>query len=338
MAHLSSPSGLAPGSPSGALTEAGQPLITLAHGISPPALRAGALCLKELRHETHLSAEQAGPQAPARLPVPDGNCRRPQGHRQPSPVGPQAPVGLARIGRGAPRASAESSRLPARPGRAPLSPCPASCSRSPPPRPSRPSGHPGRLHRQPQGRQCRCPQPGPPPPARDRPAWSSRQAARADLDYVLVGRQGALGRDFARHAAGTAVEALQAAQGARRACSDAMTPDLHGSLRRHRVNRQFPGRMMSLVLRGAIRLYQLTLAYFFVGACRYEPSCSAYAVEAVTRMARCGAAGSPPIACAAAAPGAPAATTPFRQPLLARARRFPATPPSAPDASRKIAD
>jgi putative membrane protein insertion efficiency factor len=41
--------------------------------------------------------------------------------------------------------------------------------------------------------------------------------------------------------------------------------------------------LMSGALRGAIRLYQLTLAYFFVGACRYEPSCSAYAVEAVTR-------------------------------------------------------
>jgi hypothetical protein len=49
------------------------------------------------------------------------------------------------------------------------------------------------------------------------------------------------------------------------------------------VNRQFPGRMLSLFLRGTIRLYQLTLAYFFVGACRYEPSCSAYAVEAVAR-------------------------------------------------------
>jgi len=41
--------------------------------------------------------------------------------------------------------------------------------------------------------------------------------------------------------------------------------------------------MMSLLLRGAIRLYQLTLAYFFVGACRYEPSCSSYAAEAVVR-------------------------------------------------------
>ena len=39
--------------------------------------------------------------------------------------------------------------------------------------------------------------------------------------------------------------------------------------------------MISLFLRGAIRLYQLTLAYFFVGACRYEPSCSRYAIEAV---------------------------------------------------------
>ena len=41
--------------------------------------------------------------------------------------------------------------------------------------------------------------------------------------------------------------------------------------------------MVNLILRGAIRFYQLTLAYFFVGACRYEPSCSAYAVEAVAR-------------------------------------------------------
>ena len=49
------------------------------------------------------------------------------------------------------------------------------------------------------------------------------------------------------------------------------------------VNRQFPGRMLSLLLRGLVRLYQLTLAYFFVGACRFEPSCSTYAAEAVTR-------------------------------------------------------
>ena len=58
---------------------------------------------------------------------------------------------------------------------------------------------------------------------------------------------------------------------------------LNGCLAEGPHNRQFPGRMLSLVLRGAIRLYQLTLAYFFVGACRYEPSCSAYAVEAVQR-------------------------------------------------------
>ena len=65
----------------------------------------------------------------------------------------------------------------------------------------------------------------------------------------------------------------------------------YGRLAPGPANRQFPGRMMSgLVsfvvsgaLRGAIRAYQLTLAYFFVGACRYEPSCSAYAAEAVAR-------------------------------------------------------
>lgn len=61
----------------------------------------------------------------------------------------------------------------------------------------------------------------------------------------------------------------------------------HGLLAHAPANRQFPGRMISRLmtgaLRGAIRLYQLTLAYFFVGACRYEPSCSAYAAEAVAR-------------------------------------------------------
>jgi uncharacterized protein len=59
--------------------------------------------------------------------------------------------------------------------------------------------------------------------------------------------------------------------------------DLYWRLALAPANRQFPGRMMSLLLRGAIRLYQLTLAYFFVGACRYEPSCSSYAAEAVAR-------------------------------------------------------
>ncbi len=56
----------------------------------------------------------------------------------------------------------------------------------------------------------------------------------------------------------------------------------HGRLAHAPANRQFPGRMisrlMTAALRGAIRVYQLTLAYYFVGACRYEPSCSAYAV------------------------------------------------------------
>lgn len=57
----------------------------------------------------------------------------------------------------------------------------------------------------------------------------------------------------------------------------------HARLAPAPANRQFPGRMMSLALRGVIRFYQLSLAYFFVGACRYEPSCSAYAAEAVAR-------------------------------------------------------
>jgi len=42
-------------------------------------------------------------------------------------------------------------------------------------------------------------------------------------------------------------------------------------------------RGLGLVLRGAIRAYQLLLSPVLPGACRYEPSCSAYAIEAVAR-------------------------------------------------------
>jgi uncharacterized protein len=45
--------------------------------------------------------------------------------------------------------------------------------------------------------------------------------------------------------------------------------------------------MLSLVvgylLRGAIRLYQLGLAPVRGNKCRYEPTCSHYAMEAITR-------------------------------------------------------
>ena len=41
------------------------------------------------------------------------------------------------------------------------------------------------------------------------------------------------------------------------------------------------GRTLTLVLIGLVRLYQATLAYFFRGACRFEPSCSRYATEAL---------------------------------------------------------
>lgn len=40
-------------------------------------------------------------------------------------------------------------------------------------------------------------------------------------------------------------------------------------------------RLLGLGLRGLIRVYQLVPAYFFRGACRFEPSCSRYAGEAI---------------------------------------------------------
>jgi putative membrane protein insertion efficiency factor len=52
------------------------------------------------------------------------------------------------------------------------------------------------------------------------------------------------------------------------------SPALRGVL--HAVERG-----LGLALRGFIRLYQLLLARFFWGACRFEPSCSRYAADAI---------------------------------------------------------
>lgn len=43
------------------------------------------------------------------------------------------------------------------------------------------------------------------------------------------------------------------------------------------------GRALTQVVVGAIRLYQATLSRVLPRACRYYPSCSQYAVEAISR-------------------------------------------------------
>ena len=49
------------------------------------------------------------------------------------------------------------------------------------------------------------------------------------------------------------------------------------------VSARAPTRWLRTALIGAIRVYQLVFSPLLAPACRYEPSCSAYAVLAITR-------------------------------------------------------
>ena len=49
------------------------------------------------------------------------------------------------------------------------------------------------------------------------------------------------------------------------------------------MDRQSPQRVAILVLQSLIRVYQLVVSPLFPPSCRYVPSCSDYAVEAIGR-------------------------------------------------------
>ena len=49
------------------------------------------------------------------------------------------------------------------------------------------------------------------------------------------------------------------------------------------MDRQSPQRVAILVLQSLIRVYQLVVSPLFPPSCRYLPSCSDYAVEAIGR-------------------------------------------------------
>jgi putative membrane protein insertion efficiency factor len=51
------------------------------------------------------------------------------------------------------------------------------------------------------------------------------------------------------------------------------------------MNRQSPQKVTILVLQALLRAYQLVLSPLFPPSCRYLPSCSDYAVEAIGRHA-----------------------------------------------------
>jgi ribonuclease P protein component len=66
--------------------------------------------------EAHLPTEQPGPQAPARLPRPHGNARRPQGAERPARPRPQEAQRLATIKKRADFLAANGGRRASTPG------------------------------------------------------------------------------------------------------------------------------------------------------------------------------------------------------------------------------
>ena len=42
-------------------------------------------------------------------------------------------------------------------------------------------------------------------------------------------------------------------------------------------------KILSMILKGCIRLYQIFISPLFPSSCRYYPTCSAYAIEAITK-------------------------------------------------------
>ena len=89
---------------------------------------------------------------------------------------------------------------------------------------------------------------------------------------------------------------------------------------------------MRYLLIGLLRAYRLLISPLYGQVCRYHPSCSAYALEAVTEHGSAArAAGWPCAGWLAATPGPPAATTPCRPAESSRARRGPLPTSKEPD-------
>ena len=87
---------------------------------------------------------------------------------------------------------------------------------------------------------------------------------------------------------------------------------------------------MKYLLIGLLRLYRLLISPLYGQVCRYHPSCSAYALEAVTVHGSIRGSWSPYAGWPAATPGPPGATT--RSPL----HRHPHPPASSRSLSVRL--
>lgn len=271
-------------------TRPGDPLATAGRGgrrgltrhFARPIQRSGlAKRWREARGEAHLPAEQHHPQAAARFSRAHGHGRWPPGAGSPAGQGAQAAVLLRRAGRargplagrtslhasgGASQAAAGVSRRRREPG--PLGDAGVRAPGGPEAR--RRAGRRrqrdrARFHGQPAGRQGGGPQSGAKAPRRGRPS-DSPGPGKAGLQLCHRGTAG--GPDMSIRSIAQRADPRLPTSGAQETAGGRIGPRSRPWIR-----------LVSL----PIRFYRYVVSPATLPRCRYLPTCSAYALEALER-------------------------------------------------------